>query len=167
MQPRRSSVICLVACLAAAGAQMAYYYPLLPERMATHFGPSGLPDGWMTKNAFMVTYAGLLAFTTLGFVGIGSRMSAIPNDLINLPNKDYWLASERRASSFAFLQAQMTWFGVATAALLLAMMQLVFQANLSPVTRLGNTAWLYLILYLAYTAVWTVGLIRRFGRRPE
>jgi uncharacterized membrane protein len=31
---------------------VAIYYPHLPDRVASHFGAGGVPDGWMSKAAF-------------------------------------------------------------------------------------------------------------------
>lgn len=59
----------LAPVLAAFGllaALAAYSYPLLPaERIATHFNLSDQPDGWMTRDAFYVTYIGLAALFVL------------------------------------------------------------------------------------------------------
>ncbi|HPZ97428.1 MAG TPA: DUF1648 domain-containing protein, partial [Phycisphaerae bacterium] len=32
--------------------ELAVYYPRLPDRVASHFGASGEPDGWQSKQAF-------------------------------------------------------------------------------------------------------------------
>jgi uncharacterized membrane protein len=43
-------------------ALAALVYPSLPaERMATHFNFADQPDGWMTRDAFYLTYLGLAA----------------------------------------------------------------------------------------------------------
>ncbi|MCL4394836.1 MAG: SdpI family protein, partial [Chloroflexi bacterium] len=41
-------------------AALALAYPLLPAtRMATHFGIDDRPDGWMSRDAFVITFAGM------------------------------------------------------------------------------------------------------------
>jgi uncharacterized membrane protein len=43
-------------------ALMAYFYPQLPAaKMATHFGFDDQPNGWMPRDAFVVSYVGLAA----------------------------------------------------------------------------------------------------------
>lgn len=38
--------------LVAAGLSW-YFYPQLPERVASHWGPTGQPDGWMSRDIFI------------------------------------------------------------------------------------------------------------------
>ncbi len=40
-------------------------YPSMPVRMATHFGPTGAPDGWMSRNSFFASYLGIAVGLTL------------------------------------------------------------------------------------------------------
>src|SRR5258706_13256570 len=49
-----------LAILAAGIFQCLHDYPLLPERMASHFGASGDPNGWMMKSQFLSVYAVVL-----------------------------------------------------------------------------------------------------------
>jgi uncharacterized membrane protein len=148
----------LVAC-----AHIAFYYAQLPERVASHFGPNGEADGWMSKSAFAAFYVGITAFQAAIFGGIGSLIRRTPNELINLPNKDYWLAPERREETIRGIAASMASFGVATIALVIAVMQLVIVANISGSFRLGNNVMYFLVAYLIYTLIWTVNLLRRYS----
>jgi len=34
--------------------QAAWYGPRLPETVASHFGGSGLPDGWMARQSYIL-----------------------------------------------------------------------------------------------------------------
>src|SRR5215470_4782083 len=76
----------------------AYYYPRMPERMASHFAGDGRPN------------------------------ASQPNARINLPNRDYWLASERRAQTMNYISAFMGWFGCAVLFVLISGTFLAFQA---------------------------------------
>jgi uncharacterized membrane protein len=155
----------LFGSLAAYVVDSAYHYPQLPARIASHFGPDGRADGWMEKGAFMVTGLILLGFTTATLAGTGALLSRTPNELINLPNKEYWLAPERRAETLTAVADQMNWIGAATNLLLVALFHQTYRANLTPDPRLGTVPMLYVAAYVAYTVVWCVGLMRRF-RRP-
>jgi uncharacterized membrane protein len=55
---------------AALVAVMLWFYPQLPvERMATHFGFDDQPNGWMTRDGFVLTFLGLSAlFVVLNLV---------------------------------------------------------------------------------------------------
>lgn len=61
----------LLTFLALAGVT-AWFYPQLPvERMATHFGLSDQPDGWMTRDGFVLSFLGLAAlFVVLNLVAV-------------------------------------------------------------------------------------------------
>lgn len=43
--------------LAWAILQVAYFWPRMPDRIASHFNFSGDPDCWMTKKPFVIVYA--------------------------------------------------------------------------------------------------------------
>jgi uncharacterized membrane protein len=144
--------------------QMAYFYPRLPERLATHFGPSGYPDGWASKGGFVASFGVFLLFDTLLFVGLALLLPRMPTDALNMPNKDYWLSPENRAASLAYLSDQMLWFGAGTFALLVSLMQMTFNVNLTPTPSLGIEAWLMLGGYLVFVTVWLIALFRRFAR---
>ena len=84
-------------------AQALYFRAELPARVASHFDGAGRPNGWMARDGFVLFQCGLVL--TLGALfGIGGRLLKVtPNGWINLPNKNYWLAPERRAESVAVL----------------------------------------------------------------
>ncbi len=47
-------IISLIACVSSI-AYMVLSYPLLPNRVASHFGPGGQPNGFMAKDALLLT----------------------------------------------------------------------------------------------------------------
>ena len=53
MSVGRVAVIYL-GLLSLAILQAAWYYPRLPETVASHFSGSGIPDGWMSKQSFLL-----------------------------------------------------------------------------------------------------------------
>src|SRR3972149_10891183 len=87
------------AVSALALLQLAAYYPFLPEKVASHFNFAGKADGWWDKEYFAVFWAMLLAFLVGTFALTEYLVSKAPDSVINLPNKDWWLAPERRAET--------------------------------------------------------------------
>lgn len=158
----RKSTMALVGVLALAAADALYHYPLMPAKMASHFGPSGQADGWMSKDAFIVMTASLMLFTAVLLGSIDRLLQYLPDDSINLPNKEHWLAPERRDVTLRIISDYSLWFGVATNALLAAVTHLVYRANLSPLPSLNSLTWVILCAFLIYTLCWTVSLTRRF-----
>lgn len=150
----------LLAMPLIAGLHQAYYYSALPERMASHFGPSGQADGWMSKQAFAIFYMGLVVFFTALWLGIGWLLRHTPDEMINLPNREYWLAPERRDATLRRLGHQMATFGVACIAFFIAVMQSCFLANLIGGGKLDSLFFIYLIGFLLFTGIWTAQMLR-------
>ncbi len=82
----------------------------LPAMVASHFGASGMANGYMPRNlyvrfmiAFVIGLPALITFATWYALG-RSKIR------INLPDRDYWLAPERYAETISFLRASLIWF---------------------------------------------------------
>ncbi len=144
----------------------AYYYPLLPERIASHFGASGLPDAWSDKKSFFDTYFIVLAVITVLFPGIGFLLRRTPVSFINLPNKAYWLAPERKEETIAVLSRRFLWFGSATLLLLLDLFHQSFRVQLGRARGLEHPV-AGLVAYLGFAVIWSIALIVRFSRKPQ
>jgi uncharacterized membrane protein len=154
-------ILLLMLCIAHA----VYYYPLLPDRVASHFGASGQPDAWSGKASFVKLYLIMVAFIAVLFPGIGLILRKIPAYLINLPNKDYWLAPERSEETIAVLSRQLLWFGSATLLLLLDIIHQSFRVHLGKAQALEHP-WISIVAYVVFTAFWSIALIVKFSRKP-
>jgi len=155
-----------VALILYGVLQGHYYASKMPDILATHFGGRGQPNGWQTHSAFLVTELFVVALATAIGFGVPALLGSIPVSLMNLPNKDHWFAPERRATTLASLRASFAWFGCGLLAFLIFVNELVFRANLESPRRLNTTAFVTaLFAFLAFTAIWTIRLIRRFARR--
>lgn len=154
-------IIVLVLCL----AQAVYYYPLLPERVASHFGPSGRPDAWSGKDAFIEIYVGVIAFIAVLFSGMGFVLRKIPDSMINLPNKDYWLSPGRRQETVDRIARQAFWFGSATLVLMLDVFRQVFRVHLGEARTLEHPV-ASIVAYVGFGVIWSIVMIRGFMRKP-
>jgi uncharacterized membrane protein len=159
-------IIFVLLCLALAGT-VAYYLPMLPDPLATHFDAAGRANAWSDHTSFVRSVAVLVAITAAIFFG-GGLLGRIPDRLINLPNKDYWLASERRDETLAFMCDWLRWFVVLTLALLTLVIGMSLRANLATPPQLsGNALW----LVAAYTVIALAMMLAAFWRfrkrRPE
>jgi uncharacterized membrane protein len=162
----RSRTILLLLTLLAV-AQAAWYYPLMPDPVASHFRADGRADAVQSRAAFFGLYGVVLAGILALGLGLPALLSWMPDAWINLPHRDYWLAPERRARTIAGLAGRLEWFGVATMGLLVAVFQLAFQANLRPEHRLDSgMMWVLLGCYLTAVVVWMVGMLRAFRTPP-
>jgi uncharacterized membrane protein len=144
-------IVFLLLCLALAGTA-AYYLPMLPDPLATHFDAAGRANGWSDHVGFIKSVAVLVVITAAIFFG-GGLLGRIPDRLINLPNKGYWLARERRDETLAFVRDWTRWFVVLTLAMLTLLIGMALRANLAaPPTLSGYALWLvatYVLIALA------------------
>jgi hypothetical protein len=86
--------------------------------------------------------------------------------MINLPNKDYWLAPERRAHTAQKLQSSLVGFGNVMLLFLLLVVRETMRASLLPHPHLPNRILVLLLLLVAWSIYWTVRLVRAF-RLPD
>jgi hypothetical protein len=164
---KRIAVITLVGLVAALGILLAGSVPMLPERVATHFGADGLPNGWTARESFVATMALIVVLPVAFMQGIGLVVGRLPPSLINLPNRDYWLAGERRPHTIERLRVAMLELGNATLAFLIFVVWSVIDANRAAEARLGGAFKYGLFAFLAFTALWTFFLVRPYLKVPK
>lgn len=82
--------------VAALVVQAVYYYPLLPERIASHFDMKGNPNGWSSKESFLVLWYLMIVFLNVWVPLVGVLVRKLPPSMINIPHREYWLATEER-----------------------------------------------------------------------
>jgi uncharacterized membrane protein len=157
----RSVFISLAVLLVVQGL---FYYPRLPETMASHFNAGGTPNGFQSKAIFfLMLYAILLVVGGFLAFGVPALISTRPQ-IANLPNKAYWLAPERREATLAFLAAHFTWFGSAVLALGNAIVFQVIRYHLEHQPALPSSSmWVILLSFLLFVLFWMVTLFRRLA----
>jgi uncharacterized membrane protein len=153
------------AILATGLVQCVHDFPLLPERMASHFAASGAANGWMTKSQFLMTYAAILLPALFLEFWLHRTIAATPEKRLNLPNKQYWLAPERRAETFAYFENFFAWYGCAFLLLEVFAMGLAMGANFQSPPRMPTVPIVSAIVtFVVFNIVWIVSMFRRFSR---
>ena len=135
----------------------------LPALVASHFGSSGVANGFMPHD-FYVRF--MLAFV----IGLPALLVALtwlaiasPKARINLPNRDYWLAPERRSASIEFLRSGILWFGSLLVTFLCYAHWLVVLANEAQPVRLANSWFIGgLLAFFAAVLVWVTMFLGHF-----
>ena len=161
MTGRRLSLTVFVILTALCVAQSLYYYSLLPDRMASHFGSSGRPDAWSSKAEFVTFYLAIIGLLIVLFPGIAFGISSIPVSLMSLPNKEYWLSPEHRQETFDFLFQHALWLGSAALVFLIDIFHQVFRVNMGKTNALDHPM-LSIGIFAAFTTVWVIGLFIKF-----
>jgi len=144
------------------------YYFQLPEVVASHFNARGAANGWQTKPAFFAVFVGVSVLAAVIGFGIPRIISAMPPQLINLPNKQYWLAPDRLAETQGFLNNYFAWFGCAVFLVIILTFDYAIQSNLHPENRPDiSRMWYILVGFLVFVAVWIIRMLTRFLRTPQ
>ena len=158
----------LLLLTVATVLMLQHYYPQMPDPMAAHFDGSGRPNGYQSRDGFFLLAGAIVLLVVVIFAFVGLLFRAVPTHLVNLPNRDYWLAPERRASTIEFMTHQMEWFGVGTMILLVSVLWLAMEANLTPDPTLDpSTMWWLLGAYFVFSALWLIHFVGKFRSASE
>ena len=165
MQPDSRALVTLI-CLNVFGVVFVVYTSqYLPDKVATHFGINGQADGWMSRNGYLLL---MLAF----MIGMSAFVSFVVGTLprkfpqwTNIPNRDYWLAPQRREESARFLSAHGKRLGYLIVMMMLGMHYTILLANHMRPPALPGSTFTSIILGFALALLWwIVRLYRRFPK---
>ena len=92
MKPSRWALILLLALYAVFAGSLIYAAGELPDEVATHFDFRGDANGWMSKPADLLLMGALGLALPLFLIGICYATRFLPMGMVNLPNREYWLA---------------------------------------------------------------------------
>ncbi len=138
---------------------------MLPA-VASHFDGAGTADGYMSRSAYRLVLVLLIVAVPLllGLLPVAATMS--DRMRLNIPNREYWLAPERRAETLAFLRVHGLWFASFVALFLAYVHWLVVEANRLHPPRLSTVSiQVGLAAFFIVLIVWLVVLYKRFPRR--
>jgi len=140
----------------------------LPAVVAAHFGAGGIANGFMPRGQFVGFMLALVLAVPALIYFLGRLATRLPAPWLNLPNKQYWLAPERRAATLQSLGGFGAWAAYATLGVLCLAHWLVVQANLERPPRL-EPAPLVGVLALFFVALFAgmALVLRRFFRVPS
>ena len=160
---QRSLLLLLLACFAVQGL---YYFPSLPESVASHFGRGGVADRWTSKELFFGVLWGIALLMIAVFLALprlgAERWMSGPR----VPDSEYWDAPERRAATHAFLQGRLLLLTNLHLLLILSVGELAIRANLQATPRLAEAPmWGLMGAYGVALAAWIWSFKRRF-RHP-
>ena len=139
----------------------------LPAVVASHFVSGGAANGFMPRETYLKFMLALVVGLPL-LIAVLSRVTAlVPPTMINLPNRDYWLAPERLEETLAYLRGQGSFFAVPLCVLLCYVHWLVVQANaLTPPHFPESKFFAGLAVFVVVLVVWLGRFVLHF-RRPD
>jgi uncharacterized membrane protein len=162
MKQFTAPLLVLLAIVVLGSVAQALYWTQLPDRVAIHFDAQGQPNQWASKPIATVLSLGLQVGLPLMFTAIALVMPRLPDWIINIPHREYWLAAERRGQSLAWVTKMMLWFAATNAIFIAAINHVTFLANRSGTPLLAKWFWSVLGIYLLVTAVGVFNSYYRF-----
>jgi hypothetical protein len=119
----------------------------------------------MSKPLFFAFYAAAVSVSFLVEFFVPRSLAKTPASRMNLPNKEYWLAPNRRDKTIGYLQKHFAWYGCAFLALEVCAMEMAIRANMraEPALPLGQALTL-VGAFLAFNVIWMAQIFRHFSR---
>jgi uncharacterized membrane protein len=157
MNSTKTGYLILAGLMLLGVVQHAWYWPQLPERVATHFGVDGKPNDWMSRSASTGLFLALQLGVPVFMLAMTSLAARMPASMVNIPNREYWLHPERRDATMAHMSLMMTWIAVLMALFMTVIGHLAFMAN-----KTGNG--LNLPLFLSALVTFLIAVFTIAGR---
>ncbi len=129
MLTRRTAIRLILVISVMAVLQNGYYWLHLPDRVAIHFNGRGTADNWASRDFAVMLMLGLQLGFPAFFLTLISLVSKLPNSMINVPHREFWLAPERREKTLNEMAQSMAGIAVAGSIFLLFLNHLTFIAN--------------------------------------
>lgn len=147
--------IIFFATLLVAGMFVYVTSQTLPDRVASHFGASGLADSFMSRSGYRI----FMLFFVVGFpLLLAVSMTTIfrrTGTSMNLPNRDYWLADSRREATVVVLTNHATRLAIGLTVFLCVVHKLVVDANARTPPALDNASIIAaMVVFGACVTLW-------------
>ena len=150
-----STRIALAATLLVGGVFVYVTGQALPDRVASHFGASGLADAFMTRSGYVTFMTCFVVGFPLIMVVSMAAIFRRAGDSMNIPNRDYWLANERRSETVAFLINHATRLSIGLTVFLCFVHKLVAEANTRTPPALDNGSMISaMVVFFAGVMLW-------------
>ncbi len=141
-------IVAYAFLIALALIQVGSYAENLPQVMAIHFAAGGAPNGFAPKGGFIIFDLGFTFFMP-GILFIVSLVIEKLPVALNIPNKDYWMDKSRRGEAVGSLARGFRMLGLMLGLLLVAINQLVINANMVKPPHLDERGiWLFLGVFI-------------------
>jgi hypothetical protein len=135
----------------------------LPDTVASHFATSGKATGFLPRAIYVRLTLTLVVVVPLAVNLLASLSLRNTNAAIKLPNRDYWLAPERRRESVDFVRRHIARFSRMLMVFGCYVHWLVVRANALTPPALSSPWFIAgLIAFLVSTLIWAAIFVGRF-----
>ena len=163
---KRGSTIAFILLLAALALFVWKSSAELPPIVASHFTSNGTANGFMPRRIYVAISLLMVVVMPLVVAFLPAAMIRRGGSNLNIPNREYWLAPERREGTVDFIREHGLWFAAAVALFLGYVHWLVVGANAlhPPELSAAGMRWGMAVFFVG-VGVWMMILFARF-RRP-
>ena len=162
----RLGTVAFLLLLVMLGAFVWRTSQALPAVVASHFAASGAANGYMPRGIYTVLVMVLVVGAPLLLALVPGVAAGKGSGRLNIPDREHWLAPERRDATLAYIRVQGRWFAAAVALFLAYVHWLVVQANALRPPMLSTAGIVSgLVVFFLALAVWLTLLFQRFRRR--
>jgi len=155
-----------IGLLVVAILQIIFYYPQMPEVMASHFDGAGVPNAWSGRDGFFALYAAILVMLAVVFLYLPKWSEKRANFGMKIPHREYWLAPERIQQTRQFFRRQMLIMGIVHLLLAIVTIQMAIVANFNESPVLDSRIFSILIAYFVFLTIWLIYFFLHF-RKPR
>ena len=140
----------------------------LPARVASHFSAGGIATGFVSRPVYVaLVIAFVLLLPALAAVGLRLLVRRFSHRF-SLPNRNYWLAPDRREQTAEFVAARSSWLAAAGALFTFGGHLLVVRANHAMPPHFDAAPLVALMAaFAAVVAAWLGTLGRYFAGVPD
>jgi len=165
MEKRLALLAVFILLSLACVVQSLYYFPQLPEKVARHYDAAGQADAWGDKSDQLNFQLKTIAFLSGTILLVGLSISKVPDSVINLPHRDYWLSSERRQNTKKCISSVLFGFGSITMLLFFDLYNQSIQVNLGHAAKLSHI-WISLGTYVTITITGCLVIYIKLNKKP-
>lgn len=139
-----------------------------PETVAMHFNFAGQADSFTSRSSNLILWVVLFIFLNALWLMIPFLVKIVPASMVNIPNREYWLAPERRDATIGKITRFMGGFGILTNIYLCIINVVIFSVIASGDTQLNRPAFITaLAAFLIAVIVWIVFFVRSFRKTKD
>jgi len=144
-----------------------YFYPILPESVPSHFGSNGKATSFSSKEMMIGSHLAVIGVLLVIFGIVGALLKNGKASYINVPNREYWFAPERRAQSSNDVLSLLLWILCSVLGLMLLVFYSKAESAILETNKLGAAFYIGFAFFLLFDMFVVIYLIVRFSTLPR
>ena len=137
----------------------------LPPVVASHFDLSGTPDATMPRDQFTSLFLAIMVLIPSSVALLPVVITKLPPQMINIPNRMYWLSPDRIEETKKILQMFFLIFACKLCCFMAVIFWLMVQANLHNPPQLSAQHLMPSTgVFVVLTIFWSMRLSARFKK---